>query len=50
LLDFLVKCKENLSPKALIFVKENVCDKGFVVDKDDNSVLRSNEYFSEIFD
>eukprot|EP00349_Pseudokeronopsis_sp_Brazil_P003754 CAMPEP_0202960712 /NCGR_PEP_ID=MMETSP1396-20130829/4869_1 /ASSEMBLY_ACC=CAM_ASM_000872 /TAXON_ID= /ORGANISM="Pseudokeronopsis sp., Strain Brazil" /LENGTH=80 /DNA_ID=CAMNT_0049680111 /DNA_START=601 /DNA_END=843 /DNA_ORIENTATION=- len=47
---FMKKCKENLSDEALIVVKENVNDKGFLLDKDDNSVLRDNRYFMEMFD
>jgi protein N-terminal methyltransferase len=30
-------------------VKENVCKEGFVVDKDDNSLTRSNAYMLELF-
>lgn len=35
---------------GLIFVKENVKNNGFVVDKDDNSVIRSVVYFNQIFE
>jgi len=30
-------------------VKENICKEGFVVDKDDNSLTRSNAYMLELF-
>lgn len=30
-------------------VKENICKEGFVVDKDDNSLTRSNTYMMELF-
>ena len=34
----------------MIFVKENVHDIGFYVDKDDNSVVRSDKLFEELFE
>lgn len=34
----------------MIFVKENVHETGFYVDKDDNSVVRSDKLFQEIFE
>lgn len=30
-------------------VKENICKDGFIVDKDDNSLTRSNAYMLELF-
>lgn len=30
-------------------VKENICKEGFVVDKDDNSLTRSNTYMLDLF-
>ena len=30
-------------------VKENICKEGFIVDKDDNSLTRSNAYMLELF-
>lgn len=30
-------------------VKENICKEGFVVDKDDNSLTRSNAYMLDLF-
>lgn len=52
LLTFLEKSKANLvDPKnGMIFVKENVHDTGFYVDKDDNSVVRSDKLFVELFE
>ena len=32
----------------MVFVKENVCKEGFVVDKDDSSITRSHEYMQEL--
>jgi hypothetical protein len=34
----------------MVFVKENVTEVGFQVDKDDNSVVRSDVLFQEIFE
>ena len=46
LIKFLEKCIANLADeKSMIFVKENVTKKGFYVDKDDNSVMRSDKLF-----
>lgn len=33
----------------LLQVKENICKDGFIVDKDDNSLTRSNAYMLELF-
>lgn len=30
-------------------VKENICKEGFIVDKDDNSLTRSNAYMLDLF-
>lgn len=52
LLSFLAKCRANLADpaKSMLFVKENVHDTGFYVDKDDNSVVRSDKLFEQIFE
>ena len=52
MLKFLQKSIDNLTDKAtgMIFVKENVHDTGFYVDKSDNSVVRSNKLFEELFE
>eukprot|EP00889_Picochlorum_renovo_P008081 jgi/Picre1/35111/NNA_002574.t1 len=36
-------------PQGVIFLKENVCDNGFIVDSDDCSITRSHSYFVELF-
>lgn len=51
LVAFLIKCRENLTDdNSIVFVKENVHESGFYVDKDDNSVVRSDKIFQEIFE
>ncbi|GFR43413.1 hypothetical protein Agub_g4494 [Astrephomene gubernaculifera] len=40
----------GLKPDGLIFVKENICKEGFVVDKDDSSLTRSNTYMLDLFE
>ncbi|GAB4813805.1 hypothetical protein N2152v2_000851 [Parachlorella kessleri] len=47
---FFQRCMDNLKPGGLIFVKENICGEGFVVDNDDASVTRSHQYMVELFD
>ena len=49
---FFNKCKDNLVDKknGMIFAKENVHDTGFYLDKDDNSVVRSDKIFEELFE
>jgi hypothetical protein len=44
LVEFLKKCGDNFvdEKNGMIFVKENVSSGGFNVDKDDNSIVRSN--------
>lgn len=37
------RARAGLKPDGLIFVKENVCKTGFVVDKEDSSLTRSNQ-------
>lgn len=37
---FLKRCAAALKPGGKIFVKENVCDIGFLVDNDDASLTR----------
>ena len=49
---FMKKCRSSL-PKdkpSIVVVKENVVDKGFLVDKDDNSVMRNDTQFFEAFE
>lgn len=40
----------NLCTVCVPQVKENICKEGFVVDKDDNSLTRSDAYMIELFD
>ncbi|KAJ9528733.1 hypothetical protein QJQ45_020634, partial [Haematococcus lacustris] len=44
------RCRQGLQPGGLIFVKENICKKGFIVDKEDSSLTRSNAYMMDLFD
>lgn len=38
-----------LLPPLQLQVKENICKEGFIVDKDDNSLTRSNSYMMNLF-
>jgi protein N-terminal methyltransferase len=46
---FLQRCAASLRPGGMIFVKENVCNQGFIVDSEDASVTRSHAYNVELF-
>ena len=46
----LIRACRGLKPDGVIFVKENVCMDGFVLDKEDNGLTRSNAYLLEIFE
>lgn len=61
LLDFLVRTKENLEvseevnasgvkKSGLLFVKENVNGDKFLVDRVDNSIMRTNSHFEALFE
>ncbi|KAI3434454.1 hypothetical protein D9Q98_002531 [Chlorella vulgaris] len=50
LIAFLRRSAAALKPGGMLFVKENVCDKGFVVDNADASVTRSHQYYVQLFD
>eukprot|EP00347_Sterkiella_histriomuscorum_P022135 403331558 len=51
LIIFLKKCSENMiDSNSLLVAKENVHDEGFYVDKEDNSVVRSDKIYQEIFE
>jgi protein N-terminal methyltransferase len=39
----------GLKPRGMIVVKENVCQEGFVVDRDDSSLTRSAAYLQGLF-
>jgi protein N-terminal methyltransferase len=48
---FLAKCKTSLNPGGIIFFKENTSSVNkFLVDKDDSSLTRSDEYYKAIFE
>lgn len=39
-----------LRPGGALFIKENVCSKGFVVDSDDKSLTRSPAYMRALLE
>lgn len=47
--EFLRRCASSLYPGGRIFLKENVCESGFIVDTDDCSITRSHTYNLELF-
>ncbi|KAJ6846778.1 alpha N-terminal protein methyltransferase 1 [Iris pallida] len=47
---FFRRAKAGLKPNGFFVVKENVARKGFVLDKEDRSITRSDSYFKELFD
>lgn len=47
---FFKRAKIGLKPNGFIVVKENIARNGFVLDKEDQSVTRSDSYFKELFD
>ncbi|CAI5990799.1 unnamed protein product [Closterium sp. NIES-64] len=49
LIAFLHRCLAGLRPGGIIVLKENTCQKGFVLDKADSSVTRSDAYFRDLF-
>eukprot|EP01126_Amoeba_proteus_P051064 TRINITY_DN6080_c0_g1_i5.p1 TRINITY_DN6080_c0_g1~~TRINITY_DN6080_c0_g1_i5.p1 ORF type:complete len:299 (+),score=63.14 TRINITY_DN6080_c0_g1_i5:57-953(+) len=48
-ISFLRKCREFLTPTGLILVKDNVTNSGFVLDKIDSSVTRSEAHVKLLF-
>mmetsp|Transcript_20749 Transcript_20749/g.50349 ORF Transcript_20749/g.50349 Transcript_20749/m.50349 type:complete len:257 (-) Transcript_20749:253-1023(-) len=46
---FFTRCRRGLKEGGVICLKENVCKDGFVVDKDDSSVTRSDVYLQGLF-
>ena len=57
---FLVRSRENLEvsdeitddgvkKSGLMFVKENINDEKFLVDRTDNSIMRTNGHFEAMF-
>ena len=60
LLEFLVKTKDNLTESVevnddlsrkcgYLFVKENVNIKKFIIDREDNSIMRTVQHFEALF-
>jgi len=46
---FFERCKTGVKPGGLIFVKENICKSGFVIDDDDSSMTRSDPLIKRLF-
>jgi protein N-terminal methyltransferase len=46
---FLCRCADHSTEKGIIVVKENIARGGFVVDKEDYSVTRSDEMYRTLF-
>jgi protein N-terminal methyltransferase len=42
--------KPAFQPQGLIFVKENVQPEKFLVDREDNSIMRTDEHFKYLFE
>jgi hypothetical protein len=38
-----------LKPNGVICLKENVSDEGFIVDREDSSVMRDDDHFKLLF-
>jgi len=49
LVDFLAKCKKALTPCGAIVIKENITRSGFILDKGDASITRSEDHLKCIF-
>jgi len=48
-LDFLKRCQGALSKSGIVVVKENNSPNGFIVDKEDSSITRSDAHFQTLF-
>ncbi|KAJ2808361.1 hypothetical protein H4R20_000910 [Coemansia guatemalensis] len=46
---FLRRCASGLAPNGLVCVKENIARQGYIVDKEDSSVTRTEAIFERIF-
>lgn len=46
---FLLECTKALASEGIICLKDNVARSGFLVDKDDSSIMRSDKYLKHIF-
>jgi len=49
LVNFLERAKKSLNENGIICVKDNTCNRGFVVDKQDSSVTRSDAHLRFLF-
>ena len=47
--EFLRTCSKCLKPMGMIVVKENNARRGFVLDKEDSSITRSDSYLVQLF-
>ncbi|KAK9902710.1 hypothetical protein WJX75_003523 [Coccomyxa subellipsoidea] len=50
LLALLERCKSGLKPGGILVIKENVCERGFIVDPEDSSVTRSDAYLLDLLE
>ncbi|KAI5069928.1 hypothetical protein GOP47_0014271 [Adiantum capillus-veneris] len=50
LVEFFKRAKVGLRPYGFFVVKENTTKHGFLVDKDDNSITRSDAYYRDLFE
>lgn len=48
-ISFLIECGKTLTSKGVICIKESVIRRGFLVDKDDSSIMRSDEHLKHLF-
>ncbi|KAJ8752116.1 hypothetical protein K2173_001791 [Erythroxylum novogranatense] len=48
-ISFFKRAKTGLKPGGFFVLKENIARNGFVLDKDDRSITRSDSYFKELF-
>lgn len=46
---FFKKAKAGLKPNGFFVLKENIAKSGFVLDKEDQSITRSDSYFRQLF-
>lgn len=49
-ISLLKRCRKALKAGGMIFIKENVCAEGFIVDRDDASVTRSHAYYVQLIE
>ncbi|XP_009789028.1 alpha N-terminal protein methyltransferase 1 isoform X3 [Nicotiana tabacum] len=48
-ISFFKRAQAGLKPGGLFVLKENIAKTGFVLDKEDKSITRSDSYFKELF-